>query len=142
MVEQTERRPVVIVDDDPLDCQLLADAFAEVNPSQPIEKFADAEECLRYTRELESGDRPYPLLFLLDFGLPRKSGLELLGALKAMQTTQPIPAVMITSNSDPSAIRACYESGANSYILKPDDWSRLLDLAKQLSLYWVVHNRL
>ncbi|MFK7898582.1 MAG: response regulator [Myxococcota bacterium] len=142
-------RPIAIVEDNPKDSQLLAEALREVNPGQTIKVFESAEDCISFLdSELGSNsgqggaNRHIPCLFLLDLdlGLPGASGDSLIRTLRSRSQTDAVPIVVVTSNRELETVQKAYRSGANSYLIKPDNWRGLQDLAKQLSLYWIVHN--
>jgi DNA-binding response OmpR family regulator len=62
-------------------------------------------------------------LMLLDLGLPRRSGLEVLAALRNRQ--QPIPVIVITARDGIGDRIAGLDAGADDYIVKPFDVGEL-----------------
>jgi two-component system response regulator len=83
-----------------------------------------------------------PKVVFLDLKLPRVNGLEVLKALRAHERTQMIPVVMVTSSAEDPDIKAAYELGANSYVIKPVEFESFMDTMKTLGFYWVVVNHL
>ena len=47
-----------------------------------------------------------------------------------------IPVVVLTTSDDPIDIRSCYDSGANSYVQKPVEFSRFIEAVQRLKDYW------
>ena len=133
-------RPVIIVEEDPRESRLLAEAFHEVVPAQPTRVFETAEKCIE---ELVRPGEPdvVPLLFVLDLVHPEPCGLSLIREIRARDPVRLVPIVVVASRPDEASLRACYVAGANSVLLKPIDWHGLRDLARQLSVYWILHNR-
>lgn len=132
-------RPVLLVEDNPVEVDLTRRAFARRKLANPIEVARDGEEALAWIARWEAGE-PTPLLALLDLKLPRVSGLEVLVQWKAHAASRAIPVVVLTSSAEDSDIKAAYQLGANSYIVKPVDFTKFLDVATQIELYWCALN--
>ena len=77
-----------------------------------------------------------PGLIILDLNLPGTDGREVLIALKQSQTLKTIPVVVLSTSSNPKDIAACYQSGVNSYMLKPMNINALKDSVQILLDYW------
>jgi CheY-like chemotaxis protein len=82
-----------------------------------------------------------PKLILLDLKMPKISGIQVLGILKADSTKKSIPIVILTSSNEDPDIKKCYELGANSYIVKPVESENFSQAIKELGLYWMVRNQ-
>ena len=132
-------RPVLLVEDNPVDVDLTMRAFARRNLANPIEVARDGEEALACIPRWEAG-APTPLLILLDLKLPRVSGLEVLAQWKAHAVSRAIPVVVLSSSAEDSDIESAYRLGANSYIVKPVDFPKFLEVAMQIELYWCALN--
>ena len=94
--------------------------------------------------DLQYGDReryPLPVLLLMDLKMPRKSGLEVLEWLR-QQTggLRRLPVVVLTSSNQSLDINRAYDLGANSYLVKPAGFDSLLELVKNLDMYWLILN--
>jgi two-component system response regulator len=81
-----------------------------------------------------------PHLVLLDLGLPKVDGLEVLRRLRAHERTRLLPTVVFTSSSEQADVIDGYGLGANSYIRKPVDVSEFRAAVGQLGMYWMVLN--
>ncbi len=132
-------RSVLLVEDNPVDVDLMRRAFSRRKMNNPIEVARDGEEALACIARWERGE-PIPLLILLDLKLPRVSGLEVLAQWKAHAVSRAIPVVVLSSSSEDSDIQAAYDLGANSYIVKPIDFARFLEVAAQIEVYWCALN--
>ena len=53
---------------------------------------------------------------------------------------QKIPVIVLTSSGEDRDIQKAYELGANSYIVKPVDFEKFVEVAAQIDLYWNVIN--
>lgn len=132
-------RPVLLVEDNPVDVDLTKRAFARRKLANPIEVARDGEEALAHIARWEAGQQT-PLVILLDLKLPRVNGLEVLAQWKSHEICRSIPVVVLTTSAEDRDIEAAYRLGANSYIVKPVDFSKFLDVAAQIELYWCALN--
>lgn len=135
-MENDSRRPILLVEDNPLDIDLTKRAFKKKNFINPIEVARDGEEALAYIEKWRSG-MPLPLIILLDLKLPKVDGLEVLRQLKAHDVFRVIPIVVLTSSSEDKDIKTAYAYGANSYIVKPVDFNKFLEVASEIEIYWI-----
>ena len=140
MTTEPFNRPVLLVEDNPVDVDLTLRAFARRKLTNPIHVARDGEEALAWLERWEAGE-PLPLLILLDLKLPRVHGLEVLAQWKANPVSQAIPVLVLTSSAEDQDIAAAYKLGANSYIIKPVDFEKFLAVADQIELYWCVTNQ-
>ncbi len=132
-------RPILLVEDNPMDVDLTRRAFARRRVFNPLEIARDGEEALQLIAKWESGE-PMPVVILLDLKLPKVDGLEVLRRLKNEPHCRAIPVIVLTSSSEDRDIQNAYDLGANSYIVKPVDFEKFLDVAAQINLYWNVLN--
>ena len=77
---------------------------------------------------------------MLDLKLPKIHGLDVLRAIKKNPIFQKQPVVVLTSSAEDSDINTAYELGANSYIVKPVDFDKFMEVASQIELYWLAIN--
>ncbi|MGE5490214.1 MAG: response regulator [Actinomycetota bacterium] len=132
-------RPVLLVEDNPVDIDLTQRAFARQKLTNPIQVARNGEEALAYIPRWQAGETT-PLLALLDLKLPRVGGLEVLAGWKADPASRSIPVVVLSSSAEDNDIQAAYRLGANSYIVKPVDFAKFLEVAAQIELYWCALN--
>lgn len=133
-------KPILLVEDNPMDVDLTLRAFSRRHVSNQIEVARDGEEALVWLARWESGE-PLPVVILLDLKLPKVDGLEVLSQIKNSPAARTIPVVVLTTSSEDNDVRSAYQLGANSYIVKPVDFEKFLEVATQIELYWNVLNK-
>lgn len=135
----TTIRPILLVEDNPMDVELTQRAFGNLRETHPLLVARDGEEALSWIPRWEAGETR-PLLILLDINMPRINGLELLKALRAHPVSHLLPVAVLTTSAVGADIRAAYECGANSYIVKPVDFDRFREMAVSIARYWSLIN--
>ena len=131
--------PILLVEDNPMDVDLTKRALRRHQLASELVIARDGEEAVNLIARWESGEPP-PSLILLDLKLPRLSGLEVLERLKRHSSFASIPVVVLTTSRDDGDVKGAYALGANSYIVKPVDFDKFLEVAAQIELYWTVLN--
>ena len=132
-------RPILLVEDNPMDVELTLRAFAKRRLANPVEVARDGEEALAWIADWDKG-KPQPVVVLLDLKLPKVSGLEVLRVLKTHSAYRRIPVVVLTTSKEDHDVRSAYDIGANSYIVKPVDFEKFAEVAEQIEMYWGVLN--
>ena len=131
--------PILLVEDRTTDLDLTKRAFARQRLLNPIEVARDGEEALGYMKRWEAGE-PVPVFILLDLRLPKVSGLEVLRELKAHPTYSSIPVIVLTTSGEDHDIQEAYRLGCNSYIVKPVEFHKFMEVASQIEVYWCALN--
>jgi CheY-like chemotaxis protein len=85
-----------------------------------------------------AADRP-PSLVILDLGLPRMSGFDVLEAIRAHGSAhvRRTPVIVLTTSRSPSDVRRAYELCANSFVSKPVELDEFVDLIGDLRAWWL-----
>src|SRR5690606_36158814 len=119
-VIELQRPLILLVEDDANDVLLFRRAFNKSALDAALITMEGAESAERYLVEDGSpGCAHPPSLAILDLKLPGKSGLELLAWIRSRENLRMMPVVIFSSSGEPADVRAAYELGANSYIVKP-----------------------
>jgi CheY-like chemotaxis protein len=92
--------------------------------------FKDGQETLDFLfkngNDMHPEEKPQYIL-LLDIRMPKVDGLEVLEKIKNDQELRKIPVIMLTTTSDASMIKRCYELGCSYYMVKPVNYHRFLE---------------
>ena len=131
--------PILIVEDRATDIDLTKRAFAKRHLLNPIQVARDGEEALAYMDRWRAGE-PLPVFILLDLRLPKISGLEVLRELKKHSTYSSIPVIVLTTSAEDHDVEEAYKLGCNSYILKPVEFNKFIEVASQIEVYWCALN--
>lgn len=137
-------RTILLVEDNRQDELLILRALKKINLANHVDVVRDGQQALDYLfREGEFAGRggpESPTVILLDIGLPRVSGLEVLGRLRADARTGLVPVVILTSSDEERDRLRSYESGANSFVRKPLDFAEFAETVARLGIYWLATN--
>ena len=104
--------PVLLVADDDEDILALVQ-FRLARSGYEVVVARDGEEALRLACER------HPDLAVLDWMMPKATGLDVLRALRAGSETADIPVVMLTARASEADIQAGLDAGVDDYIAKP-----------------------
>lgn len=135
---------LLLVEDNNQDELLTLRALKKGNIANTIDVVRDGQQALDYLFcEGEFAGRDptdLPAVILLDLGLPRIPGLEVLARLRADPRTQLLPIVILTSSDDQQDRLTSYASGANSFVSKPVDFGDFAESVAKLGVYWLAVN--
>jgi CheY-like chemotaxis protein len=132
------RDEVLLVEDADVHVEFTRLAFEREGPTPRLEVARDGESALELLGERT--DRP-PSLILLDLGLPRMSGFDVLQAVRRHpnKRVRRTPVVVLTTSRAPDDVQRAYDLCANSFVSKPlqlDDFVAMID---DLLAWWLRH---
>jgi len=104
--------PILLVADDDEDILTLVQLRLSRSGYEVVVA-RDGEEALRLAREKQ------PDLVVLDWMMPKASGLEVLRAIRAGAETAEIPVILLTARASDANIAEGLAAGADDYIAKP-----------------------
>ncbi len=111
---------ILLVEDNPSDVRLLKDLMEEQGYQPSLHWVMDGHEALDYVMQKKPyGEATRPDIILLDLGLPRISGYDVLRKLKKDAKYAKIPIVILTTSRDPLDQKQCATLGADAFLSKP-----------------------
>lgn len=97
----------------------------------------NGEDALEFLRQNGKFSRaPRPDLILLDLGLPKKDGREVLREIKSDSSLSEIPVVVLTASTDQEDRLTSEQLQVEAYMTKPVNLEKFLDLVSKLSRFW------
>jgi two-component system chemotaxis response regulator CheY len=91
---------------------------------------ADGREALERLKEMSPPD-----LVLVDWNMPVMNGIDFIRAVRELQIFDPLPLIMVTTNSESEHVGTAMEAGANEYIQKPCTLDALREKLDRLGLF-------
>ncbi len=135
---------ILLVEDNPAHAELVARSFEDHRVANRIHHVKDGEAALDYMfrrgKYSDPEQSPRPHIVLLDLRLPKIGGLDVLKTIKSEPDLQNIPVVILTTSSAENDVAKAYEHFANSYLVKPVDFSKFTKLMDELGFYWLGWN--
>lgn len=139
-----EPTQILLIEDDPNDVELIQIALDSYNFANKIDVVSDGEQAVHYLFG-QNGQPPthtLPRLVLLDLKLPKIDGIQILQMIRNSPLTRNLVVVVMTSSAENRDLKACYDLGVNSYIVKPLDFQQFVEISRQVGFYWMLLNQL
>jgi CheY-like chemotaxis protein len=135
---------ILLAEDNPNDAELTMRALRKNNLANNLVWVKDGEQALDFifsTGTYSNRIKGHPRLIMLDLKMPKVNGIEVLQRIKSNEVTKIIPVVMLTSSAEERDIVESYKLGVNSYLVKPVDFTKFVDVVANAGLYWAVMNK-
>ncbi|MCI4670574.1 MAG: response regulator [Bacteroidia bacterium] len=137
---------ILLIEDNPAEILLTKEGLKEIGFSGNLDVLKDGEIALTYLKRLgkdiKSGKLDLkPDIILLDLNLPKVSGMELLRFIKGNPDLQQIPTLILSTSSKTSDIESSYSNQANSYLVKPMEFDKFIELLQSVISYWSKESR-
>jgi CheY-like chemotaxis protein len=138
-------KTILQVEDDPNDVFLLKHAMKKEGMANPMQVASDGQEAIDYLSGAgKFADReqfPLPGLVLLDLKLPFVMGLDVLKWIREQPNTVSV-VIILTASAEEEDIATAYRLGANAFLTKPSEASKLQEIVKAIKDFWLTHNTL
>ena len=136
-------KTILQVEDDPNDMFFLQHAMKKAGVANPIQVASDGQQAIEYLQGTgKFADReqfPLPCLVLLDLKLPHVMGLDVLKWI-CEQSGMALVVVLLTASGEDADIAAAYRLGANGFLVKPSEASKLEDMVRAINGFWLMQN--
>ncbi len=132
---------ILLVEDNPADIKITQRALRESELSVELVVVRDGQQAVDYL--LRQGTYAHdeswhvPELILLDLNLPRLTGREVLERIRSTPMLRSVPVVVLTTSRRREDVQEVYAAGANTYIEKPQDFRRFVDVLRTIHRYWL-----
>src|ERR1700733_15134946 len=139
--EMKTTHAILLVEDNPADVKITQRALRESGVPVELIVVRDGQEAVEYL--LRQGAHHNnalwrsPDLILLDLNLPRLTGRDVLDCVRSTPHLRAVPVVVLTTSRRHEDVHQLYEAGANTYIEKPHDFARFIQVLRTIQLYWL-----
>ncbi|HWX23114.1 MAG TPA: response regulator [Candidatus Binatia bacterium] len=131
----------LLVEDSEEDVFLLRRVFLKANIINPLQVVKGGREALAYLSGsgpyANRAEHPFPALVLLDLNMPDMNGFEVLEWIRRQPAFMSLRVVVLTVSGHAADINRAYKLGANSFLTKPTDFDRFVEISQALSGYWL-----
>jgi CheY-like chemotaxis protein len=126
--------PIIIIEDDIDDQELLTDVFKELAYENEICFFQDGNKALEYLDQTDV----VPFLILSDINMPMIDGFALREKIKTDASLQVkcIPYLFFTTASSQKAVIDAYSLSVQGFFVKENSFSELKDTISVIMQYW------
>lgn len=136
---------ILLADDDWEQAELTKRAFKKYCVVNPLYVVSDGTEVLSYLlgegQYANREEYPLPTLLLLDLKMPRLNGFDVIRWVRAHEKFRTLPIVVLTASTDLADVNQAYVLGANSFLVKPVDFSEFVRMSAALQSYWMWLNK-
>ena len=131
--------PIIIVEDDPDDCQFLVAALTELKVGHMLECFEDGAQAFHYLQTTTTE----PFLIISDINMPVMNGLELREKIcnNTLLKEKATPFVFISTSVSADDVKKAYEMSVQGYFQKSDSYDNIKESLKMIIDYWSVSKR-
>ncbi len=131
----------LLVDDNKDDVLLIRRAFEKAKVLNPLHVVNSGEEAIEYlsgnAKYANRAEYPLPTLVLLDIKMPRVDGFDVLRWIRLQPELSTLRVVILTSSDEMRDVNTAYKLGANSFLIKPVDFERFVEISQALAGYWL-----
>lgn len=120
---------IALADDDVDDRDIFTETCEDINPHIKVLLYKNGCELLDY---LNSPNAQIPSILFLDINMPRKNGFESLAEIKSNPRLRNMCVIMYSTSNSPHDILQAKQLGAEGFLQKPSNYSRLKSTIQRL----------
>lgn len=126
--------PIIVIEDDADDQQLLDEIFKRLNYSNEIVFFTDGHEALKYLTKSDIK----PFLILSDINMPKINGFELRSKVfnNEQLQTKCIPYLFFTTGVNKKSVIDAYAMSVQGFFIKPVSIEAFQNTIRKIIEYW------
>src|SRR5262245_41159770 len=130
---------ILMVEDNMNDITVAMRAFRRGSLDSRVSVVSDGEEAMLLLKGLSRDE--LPKVIFLDIKMPRCDGWAVLREIREQGHLRHVPVVMVSWSDHEDDVRAAYDLGANSYMVKRFDVLSPGDYLVDAARYWLDLNR-
>ena len=126
--------PVIVIEDDVDDREILKEVFEKLNYTNEILYFEDGEKALKYLLSMSVK----PFLILSDINMPRLNGMELREKIynNEQLNLRCIPYLFLTTAAEQPQVIKAYSQSVQGFFVKPSSLNEIEKLVSNIMSYW------
>jgi CheY-like chemotaxis protein len=126
--------PIIVIEDDSDDQQLLDETFKELNYPNEVIFFSDGHLALEYIVK----ERVKPFLIISDINMPKIDGFALRKMFHNNEalSVRCIPYLFFTSGANRQGVFDAYAMSAQGFFIKPNSIADLRNTVRKIVEYW------
>lgn len=138
MNSDSSQMRILLAEDDEDDRLFFNDAINELKMNNRLTIFKDGRDLMDYLNHPETTLLPH--ILFLDLNMPCKTGAECLQEIRANPKFKDLTIAIYSTSSSEKDIEETFIGGANIYIKKPNDFSKLKKVIKDVvNMNWQYH---
>lgn len=128
--------PIIVIEDDEDDQQILKEVFNSLNYENEVILFEDGQTAYDYLLQTHVE----PFLIISDINLPKMTGIELRDKVKNNEDLrlQCVPFLFITTGASRHGIIEAYSKSIQGFFVKPSSIVELENTIRKIVEYWKV----
>ncbi len=126
--------PIVIIEDDIDDQEMLHSVFEELNYGNEIIFFSDAEKVLDYLTH----SPVEPFIIFSDINMPKLNGMELRKKIHQNENLRikSIPYLFFSTSAEQGHVVDAYSKSVQGFFIKPTNYIEIKEVIKTIVEYW------
>lgn len=126
--------PIVIIEDDLDDQDILTDILKELNYNNEIVFFSDSLKALDYL----TNEDIEPFLVLSDINMPKLNGMELREKIHNNEDLRmkSIPYLFFSTSAEQKHVIDAYSRSIQGFFIKPNSFDKLKSIIRKIVEYW------
>ena len=123
-------KKIFLAEDDVDDQEFLTEALLDIDENVNVHVEKSGDKAVRYLESI--ADDQLPCLIVLDYNLPLVSGHQILQNIQHSERFKNVVKIVWSTSNSPHYEKACIESGAQAYFVKPADIAGIRELAGKM----------
>lgn len=126
--------PIIIIEDDLDDQDVLSDIFKELEYKNEIVFFSDGEKALQYLIETTVE----PFIIFSDINMPKLTGMELRQKVHENEDLRlkSIPYLFFSTSAEQQHVIDAYSKSIQGFFVKPSNYKEIRETIRTIVEYW------
>jgi DNA-binding NtrC family response regulator len=128
--------PIVVIDDDVDDLELIEEAFSEINSEHKVITFDDGDQFFDYMKT----SKVKPFVVLCDMNMGKTDGLSLKKKISEDEQLRLkcVPFLLFSTSKATKSIYEAYSHNVQGYFIKPVNLKKTKEMFQSIISYWTL----